>query len=288
MVANYQSITSELERLQFLKVLVETYEIIAASSMRHIRTSVLQNRLFYTGLNSIFQEVIHAYRMQILKQAKKKRILSGEISLMKKNGKTALVFISSNTGLYGDIVKKTFFLFADFLQKNDGDIFIVGRVGESLFKEKFPKKKFTYFNLSDAHASTSALAEIINQIQHYQRVVVFHGKFKSLILQDAFKADLSEEEIEASAPKETIQYLFEPSLETIAIFFETEIFASLLEQTFHESRLAKLASRLQVLDRAFFNIDNYSSHVLSEKRKIQHRLLNKKQLDSLTGVALWK
>ena len=101
---NYQEIAIQIDWLRNLKVLVETYETIAASSMRGIRNSVLQNRAFHTGLNRVFQDVIRAYRNEVAGFIKKNKIgQERALSLLEKNGKTALVFLSANTGLYGDL-----------------------------------------------------------------------------------------------------------------------------------------------------------------------------------------
>ena len=77
------------------------------------------------------------------------------------------------------------------------------------------------------------------------------------------------------------------SLEEVSLFFETEIFASLLEQIFHESRLAKLASRMVLLDHAIINIESELKRTSLSKQRVHHRTLNRHLLDSLSGVSLW-
>ena len=72
---------------------------------------------------------------------------------------------------------------------------------------------------------------------------------------------------EKSEDKSFQLYFFEPSLEEVVIFFETEIFASLLEQVFHESRLAKTASRMMLLDRASQNIDKSFDRLFFQKQR---------------------
>jgi F0F1-type ATP synthase gamma subunit len=44
-----------------LRTIMETYEEIAATRMTRVRTSVLQNRNFLLGLNSIFKQVRFSY-----------------------------------------------------------------------------------------------------------------------------------------------------------------------------------------------------------------------------------
>ena len=133
------TIAADVERLAQLKVLVETYETIASMSMRGIRLSVLQNRAFHEGLNAIFREVVLAHRADIKHRAKHggASALSGH-SLAPKNNKKALVLISANTGLYGEIVGKTFQLFLQEYRRGLADAVIVGKLGASLFETVLP------------------------------------------------------------------------------------------------------------------------------------------------------
>ena len=63
-----------------------------------------------------------------------------------------------------------------------------------------------------------------------------------------------------------IKFIFEPSLEEVFNFFDAEIVASLLQQTFHESRLAKLASRLLLLDRSIVKVEEALGKAVHRKQ----------------------
>ena len=288
-MVNDQKINAEIASLSSVKMLVETYEIVAATSMRRIRGSVLANREFHRGLNGVFQEVKHAYREEVLKLMQKHRINAEKgLSLIKRNGKTAYVFLSANAGLYGDIIHKTFSFFLDAVRNQPSDAVIVGKVGDALFKQAMPDTPYTYFDFPDKDVIFENLRDITACLTRYEKVLVFHGIFKSFAEQKTAFSNISGDELPHASPSaEPVRYLFEPTLETIALFFETEIFASLLEESFHESRLAKLASRMMLLDRANLNIDRTLERVSFEQRKTQHRIFNKKQLDATRGISLW-
>jgi len=57
-----------------LRTIMETYEEIAATRMTRVRTSVLQNRNFLLGLNSIFKQVRFSYEEFINKHMKRKEL----------------------------------------------------------------------------------------------------------------------------------------------------------------------------------------------------------------------
>ena len=78
--------------------------------------------------------------------------------------------------------------------------------------------------------------------------------------------------------------MFEPSLEKILMFFETEIFASLFNHTVKESQLAKFASRVLALDQADEKMQNRLKKLQFEHTRAVHWDLNKKQLNLLPAI----
>lgn len=289
---NQQTLTEEIKNFESLHGIIDTYKIVAATTMRRIRNSVLQNRFFHLGLNGLLQEVRHAYQQKMNKLDNAKKVKPAEnLPLIKKhNGKTILVLLSANTGLYGGIIYQTFLLFLQEARQNPNyDLVIIGKVGESFFKKTEPDRPYIYFDFSDAETSIVSLRYLTGRLSDYERVVVFYGAFKNIMIQQPSSFDISASgknlpvEEAAAGPS----YLFEPSLEAVAVFFETEIFASLLEQLFHESRLGKTSSRLVSLDRSSVNIEKAFKDMRIEQSKLRHRLYNRRQLDALSGVSLW-
>src|SRR5690349_13890040 len=127
---NNKDITNRINQLFNLKELIGTYEEIAALRMRKIRSSVLQAREFNNGLGTIFHEVKNSHSAQLKSIMKQNKINDKKsISLIHKNDKKVVVFLSANTRLYGDIIQRTYEQFMEFLRKNPSDIVIIGRVG---------------------------------------------------------------------------------------------------------------------------------------------------------------
>ena len=72
------------------------------------------------------------------------------------------------------------------------------------------------------------------------------------------------------------------------LFFEKEIFTSYFEQTVGESQLAKHASRMISLDNSLENIKKNLQILNSEQQRIRHIDFNKKQLETISSIKLWK
>jgi len=289
---NKKELLEEIERLSGVKTMVQVYEEIAASRIRKIRNSVLQTRDFLSGLTEIYKDVQSSYKNEIVMMMQKKKKnhkkKQPELSLIERNGKTVAVLTSANAGLYGDIVKKTFFLFYDYIKKNETDIVVIGKLGKTFLEERKFKKEVIYFDFPDNTISQTDLKKIISYIINYEKILVFYGQFQSVVTQNAIMTSIADNDLQSEVKEEErIKYIFEPSLEKVMVFFEKEIFASIFEQSLHESQLAKFASRMVTLDNAIGSINDRLKKTDLDKRITIHRTANRKQLESLSGMSLW-
>lgn len=284
---NNKEISEEIQRLSTFNILVETYEEIAATRMRRIRASVLRSRDFITELGGIFTELKANYKHQVEELIKHKKQPKSGPTFRKHNGKTLVILLSANTGLYGAILQTTVNAFLQYVNAHPCDIAIIGRYGKTAFENLNPGKQFLYFDLPDQSFSTEDTRNILASILVYSNIYVFHGKFVSIVRQEPEMAAISAEQVTGDGMNpSTVRYVFEPSLEEILVFFEEQILASVFEQSIHESELAKFASRMVTLDQATENIKQRVKQVELMKRLIRHRTLNKKQQDSLNAIML--
>ena len=60
----------EIETLEYLRNIVETYEEVASIRMRRVKTSVLQNREFLEGISRIYYQVKYSYVREIEEEKK--------------------------------------------------------------------------------------------------------------------------------------------------------------------------------------------------------------------------
>jgi len=287
-MATKKEITEEFDRISTLKDVLETYEEIAAQRMQNTRSSVLAGRLFIAELNYIFQEVKSSHRDEMLKRMKTRHIKDpGKLTFIERNGKTLYVLLSSNSGLFGDIIKKTFNLFLDLIKKENADAAIIGRIGLELFKEAGLLTTYNYFDFPDNRVDNQALKKIISYILAYERIFIVYGRFENIVSQKPIVTGVSGDPLAQEQTKTQVKYFFEPSLDKIMKFFEAEIFSSLFEQTVFESQLAKFASRMTSLELRVENIKDILKDVALKKEKIRHRIINKKQLETFSSMALW-
>ncbi len=284
-----KEIVKEIDFLVTLRTILETYEEIAATRMARIRSSALGSRDFLLEINAIFQQVKFSYKNQIERLLKKKKIKDPtKLTFVKRNGKTLYVFVSANTGLYGDIIKKTYDVFIDNLKKTPGDVVIMGKLGVEIFKADKVSIPYTYFDFPDNKIDNAILKKIIAHIIQYEKVIVFYEQFNTVISQSPIITSISGDPLPWEKGGLLAKYFFEPSLQKIMEFFEKEIFGSIFQQTIFESELAKFAARMVSLDFASENTKSRLKQVIRESNRIKHQEANKRQLEKFASMRLWK
>ena len=284
-----KEIVKEIDFLNTLQTILETYEEIAATKMARIRTSVLGSRDFLLEINAIFQQVKSSYKSRIELLMKQKKIKDpSKLTFIKRNGKTLYVFVSANTGLYGDIIKKTYDVFVDNLKKTPGDVVIMGKLGVEIFKADKIAIPYTYFEFPDNKIDNEILKKITEHIIQYEKVLVFYEQFNTVISQSPIVTSISGDPLPWEKGGPVTKYFFEPTLEKIMEFFEKEIFSSIFQQTIFESELAKFAARMVSLDFASSNTKNRLRQVIRESNRIKHQEANKRQLEKFASMRLWK
>ena len=283
-----KKIVNQIKDLKGFKSLITAYEEIASTRMKKTRDSVLYNRAYMSAIEEIFEEVRTTYAREAHALAKRRGRAEQKLTCLAHNGRAVAVFLSANTGLYGEIIHRTYQEFVKEIATGNVEATIAGRYGLSLFINSFPDKPYTFFDLPDAEVKSTDLSQIIRHIVQYEEIHIYYGKFVSVIKQEPTKwvvsAEISLDMEDGKKPKTS--YIFEPSLEEILIFFETELFASLLEQSVNESQLAKYASRVVAMNRADKNIDSTLKNLEMVRLRINHHELNKKQVNSLSSAIM--
>lgn len=274
----------EIESTESLLTLVDAYQEIAAIRMRKVKKSVLSRREFMQGLNDAFAYISYSYK--VYRDSLKK---SDSGTILNTNGKTVSILLSSNTGLYGDVVRETFDLFEKGIKGQDTDIIVVGRMGKIFFDNSLTKKQYEYFEMSDKGIDEESVSLLLDKVINYSNVIVYHGVFKSILTQSPSATHVTGEvlKIEEGLSGYEANFLFEPSVEKIAEHFEKQILSLLLEQVVLESSLSKYASRMVSLDSAAGNIEDSLKSLDFRLKKSNHKNINSNLQSSIFGGILW-
>lgn len=297
-------INSEIEFTRSFKLLAQAYEEIAVMKMRKVRSSVINTRDYLEKLSEVFYEIKKAQKRELLEGQKKIKerkakglpiVPSDKKQTPAKILKTVSVFVSANTTLYGDLISRIFTQFVQKTSSEDTDIIIIGRVGRRLYDQYEGKKPYLYFEFPDVEITLNDLKPVIFHLIKYQNIIVYYGKFENIVNQQVMVSNVSGREPFANLPTQAqkqegqlgMDFLFEPSLEAILVFFQDLIASSLFRQTVRETQLARLGSRIMSMEKAQQNVDDKIKKLHFLEIKLHRQEEHKKQQNRLSGISLW-
>lgn len=282
-------IQKEIPILSSLETIAHAYEESSIFKIQQIRSGVLGTREYLTGLSQVYFDIKYSEALQ-----KKERVTRDgkhPVPASTKIQKTLIVLLSAGAKLYGDIIQD---VFDEFLKavKQDGqaDVMVVGRLGEEMFKNAIGSRQHLFFEVPDVNLQARDLEPIIYHIVRYERVMVFHGKFFNLMTQKPSILNISGETMLGEDKRNStqkIRFLFEPSLDKLVTFFETQIFATLFNQTVHESELARYASRVTAMEESLQFIKRRKKELFNKRGRLRRVEQQKKQLERISGMRLW-
>jgi len=272
-----KKIKEDLKAVSNIETITRTYQEIANLRMNEIRQKVLNNREFIEELSQVYTLAKKAYLV----------LLKKEKPFIKPKRERVVVFLSGNERFYGTLFSDIWRELLNYLAKNKADLAVVGRMGKYLAERSGFGHKMFYFELNDDKPEKNRLREIIDFIKNYEEIIIFHGRFQTILSQKVVQSNISggvtlEEELE-----EVKSYLFEPSPEAVLEFFETELLSAFFNQTILEHRLSKYATRMVAMYQATENAKKRERKLKIEQKKIERQLLNRKQIELFSGSQLW-
>lgn len=295
-MAQRKLIIEELEALNSIKDLAESYEEIAAIEMQRIRDSVLKTRSYLIELSDVFVDLKASYLREVRDLIERRK--KGDknlVPILQKIDKTLLVYLSSNGKLYGAVTQQTFKLFIRDLRKTTtqkADIVIIGGAGKEMYDTSDVKRPYEFFEIPDSKVDIKHIKRLMQKFLQYETVVVYYGKFGNVVKQSPVATsitgeDIFENEDNVKPVTREDRFIFEPTLEKIFHFFETQIMTNLFSQTLLENQLARDVSRVNAMEQALLNIQEQSKTLNRAKNRLRHTLQNKKQLETISGIMLW-
>ena len=294
-MAQRNIIAEELQALNSIKELAESYEEIAVIRMQKIRDSVLRTRDFLAELSDVFVDLKASYEIEVKELLTKMKKNEKDLpQLLKKVDKTLMVYLSSNGKLYGSVTQKTYRLFIQSVRQADPnkvDLMIVGGAGKEMYENSGTVVPYDFIEIPDTSVDLEHIKLFVKKFLQYKKVSVFYGKFGNVVTQNPFATsitgdDIFETEVAATTARED-RFIFEPVLEKIFNFFETQIMANLFSQTLLENQLSRHASRVNAMEEALVHIEEESKKLNRLKTRVKHLMQNKKQLETISGVAIW-
>lgn len=275
-----RKIKENLKTLSTIETITKNYQEIANLKMNKIRQRVLNNREF---IEELFRVYTLAKRSIKKWEARKKEKL-----FIKGQKKRVIVFLSSNERFYGTLILDIWREILNYLTEKEADLVVVGKIGKYLAERSGFGHKMFYFELNDDNPEKERIKEIIQFVKNYEEIIIFHGKFQTILSQKIVQTNISGEVGSERELAKVKSYLFEPSPEAILEFFETELISAFFNQAIFEHQLSRYAARTVAMYQASQKIKERKRELEKESKKIKCQLFNKKQIELFSGVQLWQ
>lgn len=237
-MSTVKQITDQLEDSSSLKMVAEAYTEIAALKLEKIRAGIEKNRLF-------FQEITEVYHVVNIEAVKRK------IQIRPKKG-TVSILITSNHHFYGGLEKDLVKFFIANTAKFQTDKIVIGTTAQEFLKALNYFQPYQQAVLKEDLPTAEEIRSLVSKIISYEQIMVYYSRMHSVLTQEPHVVDIVQKphEYYLKSKAQKINYIFEPELDMILKFFETQVTLLLIEQTFLEAELARAAARLTSMDQA--------------------------------------
>jgi F-type H+-transporting ATPase subunit gamma len=280
-MSNIKQIQKLVENGENLKLITQGYSEIAASKLQKIRGSMEHNINFARELGEIY----HTVQTEAVKR---------KVKMDPKIPGVVHILITSNNRFYGNLERPLTRYFAtsthalNITTQNLQNIrLVIGKTGPAFLhglSYNLPFQNITFkADLPDA----TEMKLLTDNIFKYQTVLVYHSRFKTVLTQLPVVSEVTQSVISENKEIAPIKYIFEPELDQIVKFFQTQILQILLEQTFLESELARTASRLTAMDQAESNANDYlkkQKYQLNSAKRADQNAKSLEMVDALLAA----
>lgn len=273
-MASLKQLKQLVEEGESLRLISKSLGEVAAVRLNRIKSNVERNRSFFNEITQIYTMV------KII--AKQKGIFTPN------NGKTVSVLLTSNTQFSGKVSSQLTNYFVKNTLNFETDRIVVGKTGQNHIKRIQTDLPAQFVSFEEDLPSYQELKSLADSVRNYKRVLIYYSKLESMLSQKPAVSDITATADSIKLPVKELSYIFEPEINVVLGFFDTQINILLLEQTLLESELSRVANRLVSMSEA----EKRATIFLSEQRSLlsvsQHSLYNLRLLQSIISQVRYR
>lgn len=259
-----------IEEGQSLKTIAQAYSEIANLKIKRIRAEADRNRIFFKEVSLIFGMI-------------KALALKKKITLPKPKKRVCLI-LTSNYRFYGNINAALINFFIESTQSISTDRIILGKSAVEYFKTSRLILNYQEILLKTDLPSYAELTQLVNMIKDYSHVLVFYSRMKSLLVQEPVVSDLYSTAEILEEKGQGLRFIFEPELNKILNFFDSQILTLLLKATFLESEVSRTASRFISMDQAETAANNFIKEYQKLRAYNERNIKNNQILEAIAAL----
>ncbi len=251
---------------------------ISAIELKNLRKKFERNDMFYSELRELFQLV---WSIAVVNKV--------DTSIL-ENKKDLYVAYTTNKHFYGslnnDVMKK-------YTEGTNSEChcMVIGDTGKKIWLGNSQKRKSMQFlSFKDDTPSAEEAALLMNTVKEYRHVYIFYPAFTSVFKQDVEMVDISYRPTQKKLDKvneDLPQYLFEPDLSEMVVFFDSQVRYFLFERLLLETQISRVAARLVKMDTADQNAKELVKVELRKLNKVYTSFSSRRMLETIVGYIQW-
>lgn len=262
-----------LEGLQTASFVTTMLRDISATKLQHIRAAYDKNANFYREMHQLDALVqTYALRQQLLKKE----------SL--EEDRQVFLAITSNKRFYGTINREITERLLGRLEKDEESEFLmIGNTGKQILEMTEYADRVKYWEFADDEPNEDEKLELIKHLGDYNSIFIFYPVYINHFRQEVALIDITHRAQTDLIEGVNIDYIFEPEIDEVIEFFETQVRLILFNRVLIETKLAQTGARLSRMERA----RERAEELVKDQRGLIHKesmaLQNKRLLETFAG-----
>lgn len=201
-----------------------------------------------------------------------------------------VILVATETKYVGNLINSLVAQFISEFNQGGADGIVVGETGKKLLSEKgFAHPNVIYFDFDDDKPDWNVVSRVSEQLGNYLEVVIYWGKFKSILTQELEREDLAKSVVVKSVAKEK-KYDFETKPSIPLGLLERQIIASAFLRKLYETGLTKNAVQVKILEIGAIaeRINAAMGQLAKFKLRLNKDVNNRKQTQLFSSKSVWE
>lgn len=206
-----------------------------------------------------------------------------------------LVIVASESKYYGNISNSLAILplvaiYSAEYRQGGADGVVIGKAAYDLLKsQKQLSSAMSYYDFNDDKPDWTIIEKVLDQLNNYEEVVIFYGKYKNIITQQTEREDIGRA-VKLSSAVGAKKYEFEGGYRKALSILEKQIISSTFMQKLFESGLAKNAVSVKILEIGAIaeRINAAFGQLAKWKLRYNKDVANRKQTQLYASRSLWQ
>lgn len=232
----------ELQGLQTARFVTTMLRDISASRLQEIRKAFEKNAAFYEEIRDLDALVqTYALRRSLIDKDK-------DAATDKRN---VFVALTSNKRFAGTLNQDITKRLIDRMESDpESECIVIGSMGQLYVQRSAYADRCEYVTFESDEPTSKEALSLIDRLSEYDQIYVFYPKFINSFHQEVALIDITHKPDLGTAKDVDVDYIFEPDIEELLSFFETQIRSILFNRVLLETKLAQTGARLTKMQRA--------------------------------------